>query len=80
MVKLFQDRERDQRVRADREVFMKKSFDTITRQNTELENSINGYSKEIDDKVKDVRSLLINDQRIPKLEVSTFFWSIHHCT
>ena len=35
---------------------------------THVKNNL--FVKDIDDKVKDVRSLLINDQRIPKLEVS----------
>jgi len=64
----LKDRERDKQIRGDREIFMKKSFDSITKQNSDLQHCINSYSKEIDDKVKDVRSMLINDQRIPKLE------------
>lgn len=64
----LKDREKDQQLRSEREVFLKKSFEFIHKQYVDLQSAINSYSKDIDDKIKDVRSLLLVDQGLPKFE------------
>jgi len=64
----LKDREKDAQLGLERETWTKKSFDAMQQQNADLQRALNSYSKEIDDKIKDVRSLLLVENRAPKLE------------
>ncbi|XP_023341990.1 uncharacterized protein LOC111711784 isoform X4 [Eurytemora carolleeae] len=64
----LKDRERDQQVGLERENFVKTNFELLRKENKELFQSLTNYSKEMDDKIKDVRSLLLVEQRMPKFE------------
>jgi len=64
----LKDRERDQKVGEERGTFLKKNFETLTTQNLDLNQSMITFAKEIDDKIKDVRSLLLVEHRMPKFE------------
>jgi len=64
----LKDRERDQKIGEERGSFLKKNFETLTTQNLDLNQSMITFAKEIDDKIKDVRSLLLVEHRMPKFE------------
>ena len=62
----LKDRERDAALGTERDNTMRQAFEAMRLQSTELQRIISAYSKDIEDKIKDVRSLLLADKsRLP---------------
>lgn len=65
----LKDRERDQQLGQQRDQLVRSAVDKLSGQHADFLQAVTGFGKDIDDKMKDIRSLLLVKHKLPNYEL-----------